>query len=183
MGLPAEKIEPRRVRQARPRLKVVPRGARPARKPRAARQKQQLSPAAELFRGFCVVFAVLAVLAGARVWLSAQAAQASFASGQLREEIKSQRFAGDMLEIQLSQLAAPSRVAQIAGKTMGMAAPATMCYLHIASPARPAPAPAASAHAEVPQAGVKGAVSSAMKMAAGEAQVLLVGDVGLASSR
>lgn len=176
MGLPAEKLEPRQ-RKETPKLRLV----RGAGKAPAKRIRPAVSPAAELFRAFCLLFGLLAVLAVGRVWLSAQAAEASIASGHLRQQIKAERFAGDMLEIQASQLAAPSRVEQIAGKSLGMTAPRQVCYINVGTSAKPSHA--ATASPERGGTGLKGVVSSAMNLAAGEAQVLLVGDVGLASAQ
>lgn len=178
MGLPAEKLDQDRHSAVRPCLRLV-QGKRAAASRRAS-GRAATPIAAELFRSFCFVIAVLAALAGGRVWLSAQAAEASVASGHLRQEIKAQRFVGDMLEIQASRLAAPSRVSQIAGKAMGMAQPQKVCYIDLG----PSSSKTAEQRGKVAaNTGLKGAVSSAMKLAAGEAQVLLVGDVGLATSR
>ncbi len=63
-----------------------------------------------------------------RVWLSVQATQASIDSTKLRQEIKSERYKGDLLEVQQSALATPSRILAIASGTMGMA-PATLSDL------------------------------------------------------
>ncbi|TLM92201.1 MAG: hypothetical protein FDZ75_05910 [Actinobacteria bacterium] len=173
MGLPARKLEDR-VERVRPQLRLVPAPQAKSRRRSAAAS----SAARDLYVAFCILVAVFALFAVGRVWLSAAAAEASIASGKLRQEIKAERFEGDMLEIQASRLATPSRIEAIAGDAMGMGAPAKVCYIDIAAPVGTASAPQSS-----PDTGLKKAVSSAMRLAAGEAQVLLVGDVGLTSSR
>lgn len=177
MGLAARKIDRDRARSRRPELRLVP--PRPA-KSASKRTASRTSPAYDLYVAFLVLLTALAVLGLGRVWLSAEAAEASIASSRLRAEIKAARFEGDMLEIQASRLATPSRIEAIAGNAMGMSQPAKVCYLNIGDPkiasgSEPSEKPATG--------GFKGTVASAMELAAGEAQVLLVGDVGLASSR
>jgi cell division protein FtsL len=144
-----------------------------------SKNARRSSAAYDVYVTFLVLLTALGALALGRVWLSAEAAEASIASSKLRTEIKAARFEGDMLEIQASRLATPSRIEAIAGGAMGMAAPTSVTYMNVA-PANPA---ARSAEQKPTGRGLKGAVASAMSMAAGEAEVLLVGDVGLATSR
>jgi cell division protein FtsL len=118
-----------------------------------------------------------------RVWLSVQAAQASIDSGRLRREIKLEQYQGDMLEVQQSALATPSRIQAIAGGTMGMAPAASVSYLDMRGDSERNPAGALASVESAPNGGLSGAFAKAMEVAASEARVLLVGDVGLASSR
>ena len=128
---------------------------------------------------FAVVVAAIAILGMGRVWLSVQATQASIDSAKLRQEIKSERYRGDLLEVQQSALATPSRILSIATDSLGMAPATSVTYLRLKADATAqAPQPAAAAGSNK----VGGMLEKAMDIAAGEAQVLLVGDVGLTSS-
>jgi hypothetical protein len=128
---------------------------------------------------------VLVVALGmGRVWLSVKAAEASMRSSELRSAIKNARYQGDMLEVRQSALGSPSRIRAIASQTMGMAPARRMATINIAP--KPGAAPAPSAKGPVAAAGTAGVdrtIKSLMDLTAGEAQVLLVGDVGLASSK
>ena len=177
MGLPALRIE-HEAGRVRPHLRLV--RTRPT---AAARRSAAHAVAYEAFVTFCVLVAVLALAALGRVWLSAEAAQATLESSTLREEIKAARFEGDMLEVQESQLASAGRIRLVASKSLGMAPAEKTAYIDL----RPDPATrrqtktAAAPMAAVPED--SGVVDSVVDVAAGEARVLLVGDVGLASSR
>jgi cell division protein FtsL len=176
LGLPAVRHESR-IAAARPHLRVV----RPVRKGAAATRRRVSHAAAyQVFVFFAVAVAVIAILGVGRVWLSVQATQASIDSTRLRQEIKSERYQGDMLEVQQSALATPSRILAIAGDTLGMAPATSVTYLRLAADEAAQTPSIASGSAPIVEAGI---VERAMDIAAGEAQVLLVGDVGLASSR
>jgi len=137
--------------------------------------------ARDAFRFFGIVVAVVALLGVGRIWLSVQAAEASIDSTTLRREIKQERYVGDMLEIQQSALATPSRIQAIAGTTMGMAPARTVSYLDMRGSET---ARETTASAELAVSGPSsGLLARAMDVAAGEAHVLLVGDVGLVSSQ
>lgn len=180
MGLPALKHEQPAQRAHRPHLRVVkPHGA-PSRRPRQSARTN--ASVFQLYVFFAVVVALVCTLGLGRVWLSVQAAQASIDSTRLRREIKLEQYQGDMLEVQQSALATPSRIQAIAGTTMGMAPAASVSYLDV----RESPAPghgAAQASAEAAPTGLSKTLAKIMEVAASEARVLLVGDVGLASSR
>jgi len=177
MGLPARQEQ--KTDHRRPHLRVVPPPA--TRRPGSSRQTANAA-AYQVFMLFAVFIAVVAVLGLGRVWLSVQAAQASIDSGKLQTAIKTARYEGDMLEIQQSALATPSRIQAVAVGTMGMAPATSVSYLQMSDVMRDAtptkveapksPAPAGSAMLE-----------QVMSVAAGEARMLLVGDVGLSSSR
>jgi len=132
---------------------------------------------------FAVVVALVCTLGLGRVWLSVQAAQASIDSTKLRRDIKLEQYQGDMLEVQQSALATPSRIQAIAGGTMGMAPAASVSYLDLRDTSAPPPKDIVAASAAAPGSGFAGALGKVMEAAASEARVLLVGDVGLASSR
>ena len=129
---------------------------------------------------FAVATLVIATLGVSRVWLSVQATQASIDSTNLRQEIKNERYRGDLLEVQQSALATPSRILALASGTLGMAPATSVKYIR---PTQDAPTQTTPVD-EVSTAKARvGIVERAMDIAAGEAQILLVGDVGLASSR
>lgn len=182
MGLPAV-VMTTRTRSSRSRLHLA---ASPARRRR--RSSRRLDASSELFALCCVVFAGVALFGLGRVMLAARATEACIRAAELRQDIKSERLAGDMLEIDRSVLTVPSRIESIAGGTMEMAA--ADCIEYMALPAARTTEPddqalsnedysagSRSAFAEDPN----GVVASLLRMAAGEAQVLLVGDVGIAS--
>ena len=178
MGLPATRQEQRTERK-RPHLRVVP--PETTRKPSSSRQTANAA-AYQVFMFFAVFIALVAVLGLGRVWLSVQAAEASIDSGKLQTAIKAARYEGDMLEIQQSALATPSRIQAVAVSTMGMAPATSVSYLQMSDVMRDAATP----KAEVPKSSAPGGpamLEQVMSVAAGEARMLLVGDVGLSSSR
>lgn len=185
MGMPAlQHVAPSTTVQ-RPRLRVVKPGTRVAATSRKPHTKAGVgrahAAARDAFMFFGIVVAAIALLGVGRVWLSVQATQASMDSTALRHEIKQERYVGDMLEIQESALATPSRIQAIAGTTMGMAPAQTVSYLDIrGTEAPPTPsepkAQASSGHSA-------GLLARVVDVAADEAQALLVGDVGLVSSK
>jgi cell division protein FtsL len=177
VGLPALKIE-HEAGHLRPHLRLV--RSRPT---ASARRSAAQAAAYEAFVTFCVLVAVLTVAALGRVWLSAEAAQAALDSSDLREQIKIARFQGDMLEVQEAQLSSTTRIRLVASKTLGMAEAQKRAIIDIRpssfsrKPSKTATAPSRAV------AAAPGVVDSVVGVAAGEARVLLVGDVGLASSR
>lgn len=186
MGLPALKHEPAMTRShtSRPTLRSVPapgsnRKKRPTCSPEVA--------AARRFRSFALVVAVVALLGMGRVWLSVQAAESSLRSGELRQAIKAARYEGDMLEIRLSALASPSRIEAVACSSMGMTEAREVAYIDISAPEGgdiDAVAEAGGGRVVGDQASTMNrVVADALDLAATEAQILLVGDVGLASTK
>jgi cell division protein FtsL len=178
MGLPALKQEPRPVAR-RPHLRVVENTPAPKPKRRAATSH---AVARRAFVFFAVIVGVAAVLGAGRVWLSVQAAQASIDCGRLQTAIKAARYEGDMLEIQESALATPSRIQAEAVGTMGMAPATSVSYLRL----EPGPAGTTQiAEAPAPSASPVGqaVLNDLVGMVAVQARMLLVGDAGLASSK
>lgn len=178
MGNAARKVHVRREPRGA-RLRLVP-PASPGRASRATRQ-QELT-ARRNFRMFATLLTVLAVLGTVRVWLSVQATEACLQADRLRTDIRNERYEGDLLEVRQSALGSPERIRAIAGKALGMAPASSVSYLELGSK-RAATAVAPVAKAEVAPSGLAQALSNVMDLTAGEAEVLLVGDVGLASSR
>jgi hypothetical protein len=106
---------------------------------------------------------------------------------ELRAEVKTERLSLRSLEADRSALAAPSRIEAVACETLNMARPATVAYLEL--PAQGATAADTTAAAvtaterlDLASAGAE-VVATLMDLAAGEAEVMLVGDVGLGSLR
>lgn len=182
MGLPARKIEHTKAHK-RPYLRLVRSNSRrrsKARRSSAARSR-------EVFTLACVVIAGICLFGIGRVMLAARATEASMRSNELRQEIKDERLVGDLLEVDMSALTVPSRIENIAGNSMHMSEAASVEYMSMPTQTaesdtttdeQPEVAATESTDAEEPS----GLLASLVEMAAGEAHVLLVGDVGLASS-
>jgi len=177
MGLPARRMEPRAPRVTRQHLRLVK--PTPSRSTRG-RSSSAVSAkaAAGYFRIFSACICVLAVLGIGRVWLSVQATESSLESMRLRGDIQSERYEGDMLEVRQSALGSPSRIRKIAGTSFGMAPAGDVTYLDLTKK-KTAEKPADTRQASAAQ----GLLARILDLTAGEAEVLLVGDVGLASAR
>jgi hypothetical protein len=127
----------------------------------------------------CFAMVVLACVGMLRVALAVQASEAAIDGVTLRQDIRSEVLAGKSLEADASALKAPSRIEAIAGSALNMTEAQTVQYIELPGEI-PADEPAVVA-ADASGAGVGGFLSKVMDFAAGEAQVLLVGDVGLSS--
>jgi len=195
MGLPAVDMRHRGA-PVRPRLRLVPASVA-ARKPKRTSTARRDQRCREVFNLACVVMVGLTLFGLGRVMLSARAAETAMESGRIQGDIKAQRLQGDLLEVDKSALATPSRIEGIAGETLKMAVAPAVDYMTLPSaPAEALPTDAAAEGAEnappeVSSAdvdsgtagGLAGMLGSIMQMAAGEAEILLVGDAGLASAR
>ena len=165
-------------RQRRAHLSLVePPARRRAARPRAS--SAELMRWRSAFRTYVLVVAVLAIIACGRVSLTSAAAEATLASSRLQQDIDAERLVADKLEVSRSSLTTPSRIRDIAGTSLQMVEPGKVEYLDLAA----AEAAAKSAEAGGNAGGLRDVIAKAMDLAAGEAQLLLVGDVGLASSR
>jgi hypothetical protein len=133
------------------------------------------------FRMFATLMLVFAALGMSRVWLSVEATRASLEADELRDSIRTVRYEGDMLEVRESALGSPSRIRAIAGKAMDMAPAASISYLDLSENSKKGTAH--EAETVVKKHGLRETLSNVLDLAAGEAEVLLVGDVGLASTR
>jgi cell division protein FtsL len=177
MGLPALKHDVSAAAR-RPHLRVVKQQSTTSRQHKA----ETSHPAAyQAFVFFTAIVGVVALLGVGRVWLSVQAAGASIDCGKLQTQIKAARYEGDMLEIQQSALATPSRIQAIAVGTMGMAPASSVSYLRIESGSTgPVVAVQTSGSGDGSRPVILGKL---MGVVAAEARMMLVGDVGLASSK
>jgi cell division protein FtsL len=165
---------------ARPDLRLVPGGHRRA-------HRRSAAAASRAFRIATVCLVVLAFAGVARVSLAAQAAEASIDAWVLRAEVKAERLEARTLEADRSALVAPSRIEAVASQTLNMSRPTQVAYLQLPSdsqtPGQDVSGTPAGTAAPAPaeQGGERGLLATLMDLAAGEAQVLLVGDVGLGS--
>jgi cell division protein FtsL len=153
-----------------------------------ARVRNEEASARAAFGFFLVALICAFVLGGARVALIVRAAEASIVEGRVQADIKTQRAEADKLEVDKSALSTPSRIAGIASASMNMGEPSSVRYISLPANATGAPAGAATGAATgasmVASNDVVGRLFGAvMDLSAGEAQSLLVGDLGLAGSR
>lgn len=187
MGAAARKLA-HSAAPARPVLRLVP-----ARSPRA-RARARAKAGAAVFRISAVCLLILASAGVARVALAAQAAEAAIDAWEVKSELKAERTATRSLEADRSSLVAPSRIEVLACETLNMSSPVEVCYLELSAPVTEAAQPEHDAPTldQVPQnadtgtdarTGVAGMLATLVDLAAGEAQVLLVGDMGLGTAR
>lgn len=179
MGVAARKTT-QTVAPARPGLKVVS----------GASRRVQARPAANgAFRIAAACMLILVAAGVMRVSLAAQAAEASIDAWELRSEVKAERQLSRTLEADRSALASPSRIGELASQTLNMTKPAQVCYLEI-----PEAAVAAPAGEDVPvddgdagpapvREAARRVVATLTDLAASEAEVLLIGDMGLGTLR
>ncbi len=185
MGLPALEMAPR-ARSVRPTLRAVP--SRPK-----SRRVSSARRCRTAFNVACIVMVGFAIFGLGRVVLAAKATEAAIRSGELRTSIKAERLVGDQLEVNRSALTVPSRIESIAGATMEMASADSVAYMELpgvygdATSERVSsailPMTESNTDSVAERDGLADMLASVMEMAAGEAQVLLVGDVGLATTK
>lgn len=168
---------------SRPRLKVVRGGA-------ARTRAQSLAAADGAFRLLAACLVILAFAGVVRVSLAARAAEATIDAWELRAEVKEERQATRTLEADRSALSSPSRIEALACETLNMAKPVQVCYLELSGQnSAPDTADSGSAPERVAESTASdgapggGVIRTLMDLAASEAQVLLVGDMGLGSMR
>lgn len=182
MGLPAARRESPRERSRRPHLRAVPDARTRKRTGRGRNTHAAQAAARQAFVLFAVTLVVVAGLGAGRVWLSVQAAQASIDSGKLQTAIKQARYEGDTLEIQQSALTNPSRIEAEAVNQLGMAPAVSVTYLNMSGPTSVA-SPVALRPVAGSGVGLPVVLTRVMRVAAGEAHLVLAGDAGLASLR
>lgn len=136
------------------------------------------------FRVWSAVLFLVTGVALVRVACAAGAVEASIDAARIRERIHVERLASDRLQADMSTLMAPSRIRRIAGDTLKMREAARVRFITVPDLDRsPASLVAAKPRAVEGRSRPARLVSTIMDMAAGEAQVLLLGDVGLASAK
>lgn len=178
MGVAAVRSAPQAACRRRPHLAVVPPArTRPAKRKSAA---AQAAAARHLFTVFATAVVIVSLLGMGRVWLSVQAAEASIKANELRSHIKTERYQGDMLEVRQSALGSPSRIRAIAGTAMQMTSSRKVTYLRLDESPEAA---VSKTGTSTRRAAARGTLSHMMDLTAGEAQVLLVGSIGLGRSK
>jgi len=180
VGEAARKLTGHQTATSRPQLRLV--SCRPS---TSARSRQRTRDAGGVFRLFCGAMVLLAVVGLLRITLAVQAQEAAIDASALRQELKAEEQVATSLEADRSALAAPSRIQSIASASLNMAEPTEVCYIDLPAAQEAASEDAAPAtEADVATTpGISGVISTLMDVAAGEAQVLLVGDVGIASAK
>lgn len=181
MGEAARKLTGRQAVPVRPQLRLVSSRTRPA-----SRRRSRAGDASAAFRLFCAALVLLALVGMLRITLAVQAQEAAIDANALRQQLKAEEQVATSLEADRSALAAPSRIESIASAALNMSEPAEVCYIDLPSAADATPEEMTEPVAEkgdVPSAGIGSVVATLMDVAAGEAQVLLVGDVGIASAK
>lgn len=119
---------------------------------------------------------MLAIAGVARVSLAADAAEATVDAWELKQSVKTEKLVSRTLEADRSALAAPSRIEAVASQTLNMTRPAQVSYLQLPASQEPL------ADTVVDDGGAaRKVLDTLVDLAAGEAQVMLVGDVGLGS--
>jgi len=191
MAMPAVKRDQSNERPPSPRLRLVRSSSRRAsgsrRAPSAREQASRVARCRRNFRLACVALVILTGVGMVRVELTVRATETSLMANALRQDIESERIRSEALEARRTALCAPGRIESIACASMGMGAADSVAYLDLpddpqADAAEQPDRDAMSAGAGTSQR-IAGVLASIMRMTAGEAQVLLVGDAGLASSR
>lgn len=143
---------------------------------RSARRSPSVD-ASEAFRIAALCLVVLSFAGIMRVSLAASAAEATIDAWELRADVKAEKLTTRTLEADRSALAAPSRIEAVASQTLNMTKPTQVSYLQL--PSTESMAVASGEEVEDRPA----LLATLMDLAAGEAQVMLVGDVGLGSLR
>jgi cell division protein FtsL len=189
MGQPARKMGERDSARRQPRLRAVETpGARGARRPNAhARSRASDARARALFGMFLVALVALMAVGSVRVALIVRATEMSISETRLQAQIKAQRVEADQLEVDRSSLSTPSRIESIASATMQMGRPVSVRYVTLPGGEVTATPDVASRRSGVSSgerpSGLASLIGAVLDMSAGEAQSLLVGELGLAGSR
>jgi len=189
MGQPARRIQTPQAAPRAARLRLVDTPPARAPRPRAdaatrTRARVEEARARSLFTGFLIVFLCAVALGGARVTLTSRAAEFAVGESRLAADIKQQRVAVDQLEVDRSALSTPSRIAGIAATSMSMGEPKSVKYISSSDVDTTDAGALTSQAADVTGASaLQKVVDAVVELSAGEAQSLLVGDLGLAGSR
>lgn len=175
MGAAARKTAPVPARQhVRPSLRLVAGGSRRTR-------AQSQASASHTFRLVVLCMSVLALAGLVRVSLAASAAEGAVDAWNLRAEVKAERLITRALESDRSYLAAPSRVQAVACDTLNMCAPAEVAHLDLDQTTDAPDAAGEAVETASTSGGLASVLGTMLDLAAGEAQVLVVGDMGLGS--
>lgn len=181
MPATARQMEARSAHQ--PALSVV-RGHRPS---GSGRTKRTSAVAARrLYFIVCAMCAVLVLGGMASVWLSTDAVRISQRVMYINDEISSQLIQTDRLELKRSSLASATRIERIATRELGMVPVGDrVTFVEISDLGGDqalTAQPDVSTQGRAAVSGPVEALGALAKLTLGEAQVLLVGDIGLSSS-
>jgi hypothetical protein len=156
---------------ARPRASAAPR-----RRPRRA--------SAPIMQVAVVAIALLAFAGVARVAVAVRAAEAAIDAHRLERSIRAEMLQARELEADCSALEAPSRIGALASSALNMRTTTAPKYICLPSASGKADAvPVGAARETGGTSAKRGLAALVEEIVASEAQALLVGDVGLASSR
>ena len=191
MGLPARRIEERvRTTRRTPDLRLVTAtGPKPRPPARRVGVRAGEARARTVFWLFASLMVALCVLGGVRVAVIVRANEMSATEARLQAGIKAQRVESDQLEVDRSSLSTPSRIESIASTSMRMAPARSVNYISLSGTSANATPEAAASPGQASEAarerptGVAALFGAVMDLSAGEAQSLLVGELGLAGSR
>jgi cell division protein FtsL len=145
--------------------------------------RREEATARAAFWAFVGVLVFAVVLGGARVTLVVRAAEATVTQSRMQASMKAQRAEADALEVDKSTLSTPSRIAGIASTTMDMGEPVSVRYISLPSGTAADSNGTAATAPSRPSSALDGLLGAVVDLSAGEAQSLLVGDLGLAGSR
>lgn len=177
MAVAARKLDHGHPVVKRPALRLVTASPAPGGRTRPRTRSRRSSFA---FQMCCAAMVVLAGVGLLRIALAVQAAEDAIDTMELQQSIKAEELASKSLEANRSALQSPSRIQALADATLNMTKAGSVRYITLADEGTEP----ASATEEAKDSGVlAAAMSTVMDLAAGEAQVLLVGDMGLATGR
>ena len=176
MAVAARKLDHGRPVVKRPALRLVTASPKRGGRPRCRTRAKQSSLA---FQVVCAAMVLLACVGLLRIALAVQAAEDAIDTMSLQESIKAEELASKSLEADCSALTAPSRIQALADATLNMTKAGSVRYITLADEDQIPGEKAESADSGM----LAAALSTVMDLAAGEAQVLLVGDMGLATGR
>ena len=151
----------------------------------SARQRTSAVVARRFFAIVCFACGVLVFGGMASVWLNAEAVSISQRVMYMNTEIASQLNDTDRLELKRSSLASATRIERIATRELGMVPVADrVTYIEMSDLDEGVATGEAidTAKAAQPVSGPVEALGALAQLTLGEAQVLLVGDIGLSSS-
>lgn len=188
MAVPV-RVERREVQRRPPALTIVKGGTGRARSTACSKVFKSDTACRQTFTIACFILIALTLLGMGRVAVTVKAAEAAVAASSLVADIEAERIARDKLEAHRNVLVAPPRIQGLAQTSMKMETAGTVNYIalpEVESRASNSPVGARTSTDATPPGRsdrVAQLLNGIMRMTAGEAQVLLVGDAGLTSSR
>lgn len=134
-----------------------------------------------------VSLTILALSGVVRIALVAQATEANLNAWTLRSQLDAEEQTARNLEADVSALADPARIEQLASETLNMSRPDQVSYITIpgtaVASAQTDDVTGSAGDMATGEADDSGLVATLLDLAACEAQVMLVGDMGLGSGQ